>query len=366
MKPFRFGDVVPAEFQCPQPVLLKTVLDHLASGQKVLLQGERRMGKTSFVRFTVAPRLKRRLFHVSLWGVKTVDDLTRQCLLALQRMKRDDTLASKAARILKERLGPSLAIGGISIAMAPATPLGMDVLESVLDEVWSEHQVKPVFAFWDEFQEILKMPGADDIIGRLRSMIQHHTGMAYVFAGSDRNRMHGIFNHPKSPFFKGAATMEFDRIGTAVFTKWLRTRFALGEVTVPDAIMEEIFTITDRVSGDVQQLCSALWDVAERGATLGERHLAQACRVLWGGESRTYEMIVGETTALQMRCLRTLARLPGIQATGSEFLRESGASSPSSVARALDRLVGQSILRKRGATHTFVNPFFRLWLNRKE
>lgn len=364
MKPFRFGEVVPAEFQCPRPALLRTMAAQLRDGQKVLLLGERRMGKTSFLCHAVAPALKQRLFLVSLWGIKSADELSAQLRAALIRLRRDSPVFQKAKRFLATRVSTNIDLGVLAAQSLPPDTGGADSLEQLLDELYAEHKSSPVLAIWDEFQEILKLPDGDALIGRLRNSIQHFSGMAHVFAGSDRNRMHGIFNDPASPFFKGAATVVFDKIEPLEFSAWIRKRFARDDVAVSDDLMDAIFKLACSVSGDVQQLCSALWTVAKRGEKIGARHLALALHEIWANESRSYEAIVDEATETQMKSLRALAQHPGVPVSGAEFGKLAGVSAPSSVTRALNALVARNVLCKTGASYSFINPFFMEWLKK--
>ena len=364
MNPFRFGEVVTAQYQCPRPALLKTMLSFLRNGQKVLLQGERRAGKTSFICHAVAPALKQRLFLVSLWGIKTPEDLARQVYAALVRLRENSPIFRKAQRFLKTRLAANVDLGVLAAHTLPASGggPGVDVLEQLLDELYAEHKSSPVMAVWDEFQEVENIPDGNAVIGRLRNAIQHHSGMAHVFAGSDRNQMHRIFNDPNSPFFKGAVTLDFGKIETEDLAAWIRQRFKPFSVTVTDETMKTIFDITDRVSGDVQQLCSALWTVSKRGDTLRQEHLAGAFREIWAYESRSYEAIVDDATAPQLRCLKALAKHPEVPPHGIAFAKVSGVLGASSASRALNGLAGKSILTKTGATYKFINPFFAEWL----
>jgi len=365
MKPFKFGEVVTSEFQCPRPALLKNLLAHLGDGDKVLLLGERRMGKTSFICHAVAPALKQRLFMVSLWDVKSAGDLAAQVRAALIRLRRESPVFQKAKRFLATRMAAGIDLGALAAQTLPADSGNPEVLEQLLDELYAEHKNSPVLAVWDEFQEILKLPDGNALIGRLRNAIQHFSGMAHVFAGSDRNRMHGIFNDPASPFFKGAVTIVFDKIEPAEFAAWIRKRFARANVTVTDELMDGIFKMTASVSGDVQQLCSALWAVAKQGERLDSRHLKPALREIWANESRSYEAIIEEATSIQWRCLKALALYPDKPVAGAEFGKLSGVATPSSVARALNGLVARNVLNKTAATYAFINPFFMEWIRNK-
>ena len=71
MNPFKYGRVVSAENFCPRPNLLKQLTGFIKSGQNVVLQGERRMGKTSLLYETVRQLKRYRLLYVDLLEIKT-------------------------------------------------------------------------------------------------------------------------------------------------------------------------------------------------------------------------------------------------------------------------------------------------------
>ena len=54
MNPFKYGCVVDGEFFCPRPELERQLRAFAESGQNVVVQGERRMGKTSLIKHTEA------------------------------------------------------------------------------------------------------------------------------------------------------------------------------------------------------------------------------------------------------------------------------------------------------------------------
>ena len=52
--PFRYGCVVDGEYFCPRPELERQLRNYAESGQNLVIQGERRMGKTSLVKKALA------------------------------------------------------------------------------------------------------------------------------------------------------------------------------------------------------------------------------------------------------------------------------------------------------------------------
>lgn len=59
MCPFKYGMIVDGDYYCLRPELARQFAKFVESGQNVVLQGERRMGKTSFVLSRVRSGSKR-------------------------------------------------------------------------------------------------------------------------------------------------------------------------------------------------------------------------------------------------------------------------------------------------------------------
>jgi len=366
MNPFRYGKTVPLEFQCPQPALERTLLGHLRSGQNVLMQGDRRMGKSSFLTHALAPKFGRRVYKVDFSAVKSVDAIVRKMIWALEQFENSANLLNRA-RKGASRATPAISVGGLSLSFDPARPLAAARIEEVLTALGEGGRRHPILCIFDEFQDILRLPpnDAEAVLAQMRSVIQHQTDVPYIFAGSNRNRMHGIFNHPASPFFKSAATVEFGPIPIEAFTAWITARFSDGGRKLPAPIAARIFEATQRVSGDVQQLCSALWNVSSARETLGDAHLDAAIDLILGEESKTNELIWAELSERQASCLQVLAANPLLPPAGADFARLSGIHSASTVTRSLDSMTDRGLLFKQEGRYSFFTPFFRMWVHRK-
>ncbi|MEA1933394.1 MAG: hypothetical protein U9N60_03040 [Thermodesulfobacteriota bacterium] len=71
-------------------------------------------------------------------------------------------------------------------------------LESVLDLIASmQTPKKPLVVVFDEFQDVLKFKDGYEALAVMRSKIQFHSNLSYVFAGSLRNKMDEIFINSK-------------------------------------------------------------------------------------------------------------------------------------------------------------------------
>ena len=107
--PFRYGCIVQDRFFCPRPLLERELTRFIRSGQNVVIQGERRMGKSSLVYETVSKMRGFRLLYVDLLNVGSVDGFCRRVLSAIKALDARSGLLRKALALIP-RLRPVLSI----------------------------------------------------------------------------------------------------------------------------------------------------------------------------------------------------------------------------------------------------------------
>ena len=215
---------------------------------------------------------------------------------------------------------------------------------------------------FDEFQDMLNVENAQAVLATMRSKIQCQPNTPYIFLGSVRNEMSAMFSCSRSPFYKSAALFDIGRIDDADFKAFLTRRFKMGGRTVSDEILNRILDLADHVSGDVQELCDALWASTEKGAVISESDLPIALELVFARESKAYAPIVASLTAIQMRVLRGIARLGGRQTLSKDFLRQTGVANAGSVRKSILRMVELDVLCAHEGGYRLSNPFFGAWL----
>jgi len=143
-----------------------------------------------------------------------------------------------------------------------------DSLDGILDLIKESHKRTRLVVAFDEFQDILNLADSKETLAILRSKIQFHEDIPYVFAGSVRNQMSGIFTDPESAFFKSSISVDVGPLDTEGFAHFLADKFAMGKRTVDQSAMAKVIQIAENVPGDVQELCEALWETTSyKGAS---------------------------------------------------------------------------------------------------
>ena len=368
MNPFQYGCVVGGEFFCPRPELERQLRDFAEAGQNLVIQGPRRMGKTSLVQHAIRGMRSMRLVYVDLYGIRSVADFCARVMRGVSKASQEMSFLRKAVQFAF-RLRPVIAIdphdGSTTIsvdAQAASAPDSLGEVMSTLEKLASDGKCCIVF---DEFQDILKLDNARGVLAEMRGSIQFQAATPYFFMGSVRNDMMAIFDDMDSPFYKSALPFAVEEINPADFTKFLAARFRKGDRRVTDAVIAKILDFADGVSGDVQELCEALWETTQPGAEITSDGFQKAFRLLFSRELGGYEAIIERLTPGQLAVLRTLAVRGGAQIYSREFTSLAGISV-SSIRRIVGRLMSDRILFLRKGIYCFSNPFFREWLAREQ
>lgn len=365
MNPFKYGRVVFDKDFCPRPKLEKELRSHISSAQNVLLEGERRIGKTSLIYQVMRHLDKPRLLYIDIMEIKTIDDLCRRIINALVSMEQKSGLAEKVFKSLAH-LKPAFTFdpltGTPTLSLDASVKLKPDSIEGLMDLIDSEDRRKNLVVVFDEFQDILNLKEASVALAVLRSKIQFHTEIPYIFAGSVRNKMDDIFNSPKSAFFKSAITINVDSLDREIFSEFLQKKFLQGKRTVSQDLVDKIFEIAQDIPGDIQQLCGAVWEITSYKDNITGDIIPAALELIYSRELKGYEAALSRLTGQQLRCLVGLATEGGKSPLSAEFIKATGISQPASVKRALNRLVDLNIIYRYQREYKFINPFFKSWL----
>ena len=231
--PFIFGQVLGAGAPfCARPPLERSIRETVDNRQRLVLLGDRRMGKTSLVEHTLADG-DSLLVSVDLLGLASVEDFMDRVLARLETV-----LSSK--RLLTKHLPPSMkeALSAVSslrvdlpFVQVEAKPTKASTVMQVMGLLARVSEWKPLTVFFDEFQETvdrLEEKSAQHLLGVLRGEIQRHSRIAYLFAGSAKDSLTDLFTASGSPFYQSARILEVCPLPREDMAQFLTTQFAKG------------------------------------------------------------------------------------------------------------------------------------------
>ena len=365
MIPFKYGSVVKEDFFCGRDDIIERVDELFISSQNVVFYGERRMGKTSLIVETVRRNKAMNAIFIDLMGVKSEEEIYKRMiksLLSYNYKKSMFDIMLNAFSNLRPQLGIDPVTQLPTLSIDNKVRLQDDSLDTILRTILVINKKEKIIIIMDEFQDILKLQNSNEVLSKLRGKIQHLTDITFVYAGSIRSSMESIFSDNKSPFFKSAIPILVDALDEEIFTEFIIDRFKKGKRVIGTNLVTKIFQISERVSGDVQQLCEAIWSTSSYGDKLTSQSLVDALELIFSHERMSYERIYDGLTEFQLRVLLTLAQYGGREIYSHSFMNHANITNTSSLRKAIDKLIRTEIIFHSKNEFKFINPFFRKWL----
>ncbi len=365
MNPFKHGCAVEGEFFCPRAELERQLRSFAESGQNVVVHGERRMGKTSLIRHAIGGMKKMRMVYVDLYCIQTLSDFCRRVMNGIAEANESMSFIKKAMSFVNQ-LRPTLSFdvntGAPQISVDARAANAPDSLGAVMGMIRHVARDDRICVVFDEFQDILDIDRTDVVLAEMRSTIQFQPDTPYFFSGSVRNDMLRIFDDSRSPFFKSAATFTVGSIESSEFERFIAARFRRGDRKVDAQTVRTLIEYADSVTGDVQELCGAIWDTTESGSEVTAKDIPRALDCVFAREGESFGESVRQMTPLQVSVLRAFSALDTSRIFSEEFMQRVGTTSTGALRTAINRLVARRIIYEFGGKYRFTNPFFKAWL----
>jgi len=367
MIPFMYGTVVTKDYFCGREEVIQRINELLLSSQNIVLHGERRIGKSSLVVEVLRRQKVLTGIYVDLMEVKSEEDLYQRLargVLSAKYKKSMFELLSKTLTNFKPQIGIDPITQLPTLSIDSKTKIEDNSIDAIFNSLVEINKKQRVVVFIDEFQDILKLKEYRLLLAKLRSKIQYVSDISFVYAGSIRSQMELIFADIDSPFFKSAIPITLGPVEHDLLVQFIKTRFKIGKRNISEEIIEKIFTITDMITGDIQQFCEAVWSTSSHGDTITNDSFHKAVELIFSHENAVYERIFGELTAFQLKVLKSVAQHGGREIYSNDFFEKTGFTNASSVRRGIEKLIKVKILFINKKEYKFANPFFRLWLLR--
>lgn len=366
--PFIYGGMVSGETFCDREAELSELMEDIRSRQHVILFSQRRMGKTSLVSKVLEQARRKGFIPVllDLYPISTlaefIDKYARAIAGALTRYEK----ATKLMRDLFSRIHLSM---GLDAGGSPQWSVGFDRTREAdsLDEVlggfenYLKKKNRKGVVVFDEFQQLVEIDGAKTE-RRIRTAIQSHQQVAYVFVGSRKHLLSDIFSNPNRPLYRIGKILPIGKIPEEPFSEFIRARFGEVNVDVDEDAMEEIFGATESHPYYTQYLCHILFDI--KGSNrIRKEDVPKAMDFLINREATAYMRTWDLLTLRQRQALMALAEAaPGENPFGPDLLRRFGMSQPSVMRRALKSLVEKDLVDQEGSRYEIPDLFMSRWI----
>ncbi len=373
INPFQYGGVVTEESFCNRKKELAEVLRVMENSGRAFLYSERRFGKTSLVQLALK-KLKKKEYasvYVDIWPTDGEISFIEEMAKAVA--KSFDTRADKAllfAKTIFQRLTPSLTVdddGKPMLAFGVTKQTSFDQeLEEVLEApaTVAKKQKKRVVVVFDEIQRILEYD-SDLVERKLRSVIQHHKNVGYIFLGSRKHLVHQMFLDKSRPLYRAAAHLTLPPIDRKDWLPFIQGHFRNSGKEISTEQIGMIYELTQGHPFYTQQQCHVLWEMYETKKSVENEIIAEAMATVFVRESYAYTVLWESLTKNQQRFLVGLTNEPpGTKPFSSNFLHRYKLGPASSAQRVVESLLERDIIDHDNGSFVILDRFLRSWIQK--
>ena len=342
-------------------------------GARLVVYGERRMGKTSAL--DRAAELERKAgtdVAIATFATATGPaDAARQIILAVREQLGRGwrrSLESIVGRLqgnidIRPGIPPGVRISfGLREDTARAE-LIPDTLNAIQAQVASEggHLALAL----DEFQRIHEW-GGEDAEWSLKAVLEQHRSLSYVLAGSQRSLIEAMVTRKGRALWKQVEALAFGPIDPQEMAEWIHQEAARAGARLTLAACDEIVRLSGPRTRDVVQLAREAWFEGLGRPQSGPDAVSRALDRLVEMQGALYDTIWRERSPTEQRVLRAVAIDPKVALTGRDALKRYQLGPRSTVKHAGSRLVeSEYLVALPEGGYAFDDPFFRRWIELK-
>ena len=367
--PFAYSNTVTGESFCNRREELSRLLNYIKGSQNVLLFSHRRYGKSSLISQAFLEIRKKKLdvgaMHVELYGTLSEKDFIIRTFQSLNQIESNlDRLLKTVGTAFKNiRLNVSFdpATGAPSVSPgfgADNEKIFLEELMNILQKYSQKHKL--VVAF-DEFQEVAHY-SEEGFEKRLRSYIQGHADICYIFAGSQRHLITEMFNSTKRAFYKLADSFPLDIIETRHYIPWIQNLFRKNKVELGADFIKEVVERFENHPMYIQNFLFHLWDEpGEKGFTT--EAVDKIENSIIEKSSLEYSMLWETLSLNQKKTLKLILLNDGSNLFNAGALKSVGLKTGSLVTKTLSSLINREIIVKNG-NYRIQDVLFKKWLQK--
>ena len=243
-------------------------------------------------------------------------------------------------------------------------PIGSEALSEVLDlpQKLLSGRKRAVVVF-DEFQEVKDLLPNDGFERIMRSVIQSHRNVSYIFLGSRYHILRRMFTDHNRPFYKSAVTILLDKPPVDESVRFVVNRFASAGKTISRAAAERLVAKIENIPYFVQQLGFEAFRLVDdaRRKSVSPEDVDAAYSCLSGFNRDQYEQLMLTLSVSQKKLLIALAR-ERTGEFGDAYRRRYALGVSSTVNSAKAKLMEDGIIELYDGRYAVADPFFAQFL----
>ena len=369
--PFITNGYAGPEYFCDRVEETALLTNLLTNGNNVALISPRRIGKTDLIHHCFQQptvRDNHHTFIIDIYATATPRDFVNEfgkAIIDALRPKGRGVWERFIATLQSLRSEISFDINGM-----PVWGVGLGDIENpevTLDEIFRylNQADKPCIVAIDEFQQISRYNGNQNMEALLRTYIQRTPNAHFVFAGSQRHLMGAMFTSASRPFYQSVTIMNLPLISPEKYTEFAQHHFAANNRTLDKEVVSNLYQKFDGVTSYLQRVMNLLFLQTPEGGTCSESMIEPTINTLLDISNDTYLSLLYQLPEKQRNVLFAIARERRARnITSAKFIKTHRLPSASSIHAAINGLLEKDFVTNDLGEYTIYDRLFGMWLNR--
>ena len=369
--PFVTNGYAGAEYFCDRVQETEILRELLLNEKNIALISPRRIGKTDLIWHVFDnPEIQKNYhcFVVDIYATKNLSDFVNMLGKALV-----DELRPKGRKAWEKFVNMVASLRSeitFDISGMPVWGVGIGSINNptvTLDEIFTylEKADKPCLVAIDEFQKITRY-GDETIEATIRTYVQRCTNAHFIFSGSQRHMMNGMFTSPSRPFYQAVTIMNLQPLDLTVYTDFCVGKFEEEGKHLDAKVVTLLYERFEAVTSYMHRVMNVLFSRTDKGATCDVSMVDEAVEFIIRLSSDTYESLLYQMPEKQRSLFLSIAREgKAKEVTSGAFIKRNKLNSASSVSSALKGLLDKDFITEDKNVYSVYDQFFALWLKFK-
>lgn len=370
--PFVTNGYAGAEYFCDRVQETEILRELLVNENNIALISPRRIGKTDLIWHVFDDPGIQKNYHcfvVDIYATKNLGDFVNMLGKALV-----DELRPKGRKAWEKFVNMVASLRSeisFDISGLPVWGVGLGSIKNptvTLDEIFAYlgKADKPCLVAIDEFQQITRY-GDETIEATIRTYVQRCTNAHFIFSGSQRHMMNGMFTSPSRPFYQAVTIINLQPLDLVVYTDFCVNKFEKAGKHLDKAVVALLYERFEAVTSYMHRVMNVLFSRTDTGATCDVSMVDEAVEFIIRLSSDTYESLFYQMPEKQRSLFLAIAREgKAKEVTSGAFIKRNKLNSASSVSSALKGLLDKDFITEDKNVYSVYDQFFALWLKFKD
>jgi len=354
------------KYFCNRNQELNWLFNQFHNERNAVLYGYRRMGKTALIRHFFYHLHRDKLaktIYVDLLGTTSLAEanqkLAENIINQLGRLK--NGLSRSLLSFIKS-IGANISLDPFSgmpqLAFTYSHHLSPEKALEAIGQYLKSFK-EPVVIAVDEFQQIshYKEP---NIEATFRAWVQEFPMIRFIFSGSNRSMICGMFSEHNRPFYGSAELFSLEEIKQSEYQSFIQSHYRLDKIPISEELIQRIFIWTRMQTYYLQLVFNKLYGVRKKPDEdlLNEifMEILQQQAPLFA----TYQYLL---TDFQWRTLMAIAQAERVaNPTSKQFLLQYKLGAASSVSSAVGMLTKKEFLVNHEGSLQLHDTLLMRWL----